>query len=167
MARKSIYDWSILDANRAAFQFANGERIVIDRTALPADIVEQAFWHGIKQKVADAAAIPCDTETGRSASTQDKIDAMRAVAKRLPYSWNAISEGNGGNTGGWLLKALMVKYPTKSRTMLVEFLAGKDAKQKAALRADATIAPIIDGLKAEAGKVAGIDTDELLSELDD
>jgi hypothetical protein len=169
MARTSIYEYTISHSGASAtFTFNNGDQIRIDRDQLPDDVQQAAFWHGIKQKIADGAAIARDTETGRSATLEDKIAAMRAIAHRLPISWNAISEG-GGNAGGWLLKALMVKYPAKSREVLVEFLAGKTDKQKAALRADASIAPIIQSLKDAAGKAssAGIDTDELLGELDD
>jgi hypothetical protein len=170
MARTSIYEYAVNTAGTAAiFAFTNGDTIRIDLGTLPEDIKTAALWHGIKQKVADGAAIARDTETGRSATLEDKIAAMRVIADRLPVSWNAVSDGNGGNAGGWLLKALMVKYPTKSRDTLVEFLAGKSDKQKAALRADASIAPIIQSLKDAAGKAAsaGIDTDELLGELED
>lgn len=170
MARTSIYEYTVSpNGDSATFAFANGDEIRVNRHDLPADVQLQAFWHGIKQKIADGAAIARDTETGRSASLDDKIYAMRQIARRLSISWNAISEGGAGNAGGWLLKALCELYPAKTREQLQTYLAGKTDKEKAALRADAKIAPVIQRLKDTAGATAskGIDTDSLLGELED
>ncbi len=170
MARTSIYEYTVAASGASAtFAFANGEHITVYRDQLPQDVQDAAFWHGIKQKIADGAAIARDTETGRSASLDDKIYAMRQIARRLPISWNAISEGGSGNAGGWLLKALCELYPAKTREQLQAYLSGKSDKEKAALRADAKIAPVIQRLKDAAGASAskGIDTDSLLGELDD
>lgn len=51
---------------------------------------EHAMYHGYEQKVRDSAAIPRDTKTGRSASPQEKFDAMEAVVEQLHQGlWNA------------------------------------------------------------------------------
>ena len=167
MARSNqLYNYT---ANNAAAQFmlADGTDIAIRFDDLTDEIKHQLMVHGLKQKVVDAAAIPRDVETGRSASVEDKIAAMRAVAGRLlAGEWNAVREGGGGNAGGLLLRALAEIKPNVPREELAEWLAGKDAKQKAALRASPKIAAIIERIKAAAGKSAGIDSDELLAELD-
>lgn len=50
--------------------------------------------NGAKQKIADAAAIPRDTKTGKSATDQEKRDAMQAIVDRLNNGvWNADRTG--------------------------------------------------------------------------
>lgn len=168
MARTALYEYKT-DSRmaEAVFAFRDNTSLLIDLLALTPEIKHQLMVHGLKQKVADAAAIPRSTETGRAASDEEKIDAMRAVANRLMMGqWNATREG-GGATGGLLLRALIELYPTKTREQLVDYLAGKTDKEKAALRTSPKIAPIIDRLKAEAGRDTGVDADELLSDLED
>lgn len=165
MARQALYDYTSTDTS-ATFAFITGDRISIRFEDLTPEIKHQLMVHGLKQKICDGAAIPRDTETGYAASNSDKIDAMQQIAHRLIMGqWNATREGSGGNTGGLLLKALCELYPNKTREQLADYLAGKTDKEKAALRASPKIAPIIDRIKAESGKSAGIDADELLADL--
>ena len=55
------------------------------------------------------------------------------------------------------------KTPGELRT----FLAEKTDAEKTALRKNPRVAKIIDEVRAEQGKTANIDTDELLGELED
>lgn len=166
MARTTLYEYTS-NATSATFDFRSGDQFTVRLDQLSDDIKLALMWHGLKQKTADAAAIPRDTDTGRAASDADKIGAMMAVLDRLiTGQWNANREG-GGATGGLLLRALVELYPAKTRESLVDYLAGKSDKEKAALRASPKIAPIIDRLKAEAGRAGGIDADDLLGELED
>lgn len=53
---------------------------------------EQAMYHGYEQKVRDAAAIPRDVKTGKSATPQEKYDAMERVIEALHAgTWNVKS----------------------------------------------------------------------------
>lgn len=166
MARTSLFDYTTT-ADEATFAYRNGVEEVIDFLSLSPEIRHQLMVHGLKQKVGDAAAIPRDTATGYAATDGDKIAAMSAVIARLRAGqWNAAKGEGGGSSGGLLLRALVELYPAKTRESLVEYLAGKSDKEKAALRTSAKIAPVIDRLKAEAGRAAGIDADDLLDELD-
>lgn len=145
--------------------FANGGRIVIGVSELSEDVIRTATLHGLKQKLVDAAAISRNPETGRSATIDDKYAAVKAVFDRLLIGeWNATREG--GTTGGLLLQALVRVYPAKSVDTLREFLAGKSDVEKNALRRNPRIASVIDAIRAESGKAASIDTDEILDELD-
>lgn len=171
MARKALYEYEhnvTMEAGQLAgrlrFNCINGTEITINVTDLPPEVIAEALAHGLKQKTIDAAAIPCDPETGRSASPDDKIAAMREVAERLPRQWNATREG-GGATGGLLLRALAELYPEKSRETLEAFLAKRTDKEKAALRADPRIADIIVRIKAASAKVTTVDTAALMDEL--
>lgn len=142
--------------------FSNGKTIEIDANTLSPDIQKQAMMHGLKQKLADAAAISRNTETGRAASVEDKFAAVEEVANRLKANegWNKVREG-GGQSGGLLLRALCELMPRKTREELAEWLAGKTDKERAALRASETIAAKIATYKPVDAELA----DNLLAEL--
>lgn len=145
--------------------FADGRGITINGDDLPTGLQRMAMMHGLKQKLVDAAAIGRDPDTGRSATIDDKYDAVREVYDRLlAGEWNKTREG-GAATGGVMLRALMMVYPTKTKEQLAEYLKGKSAAEKAALKLVPKIAAAIDTIMAT--KVADVDTDALLDELDD
>ena len=147
-------------------QFANGEKLSITASQLQQSIMEYAIFHGLKQKLVDAAAISRNPETGRAATVEDKYQAVKTVYDRLlSGQWNATREG-GGNAGGLLFQALCRMYQgRKTPDQLREFLADKTDAEKTALRKNPRVAQIIEDIRAEQGKAANIDTDELLGEL--
>ena len=151
-----------------ALAFANGETLMLRAAALNIDMQQQAMLHGLKQKLVDAAAISRNPETGRAASVEDKYQAVKVVYDRLlAGQWNAAREG-GGNAGGLLLQALCRMYDgRKTPDELKAFLADKSDAEKTALRKNPRVATIIEDIRAEQGKAANIDTDELLGELED
>jgi hypothetical protein len=142
-------------------------------SVFPADldpgIIEQATLHGLKQKLVDAAAISRDPDTGRSATAQDKYDAVKKVYDRITRAdspeWNEPREG-GGNVGGLLLSALCRLQPSKDKATLKTWLDSKSDAEKAALRKNPKISAIIADIQAERAKADGIDTDELLGEIE-
>lgn len=155
-----------IDGSTLTLQFANGEELTMHADQLTQDVYQYAGMHGLKQKLVDAAAISRNPETGRTATITDKYQAVKAVFDRLiAGEWNATREG-GGTTGGLLLQALCRLYATKTPEQLREYLAGKTDGEKAALRKNPKVASIIDTIRAESGKAANVDTDELLDELD-
>ena len=145
-------------------EFSNGQTIYVWLGELNSTIMEQSTLHGLKQKLVDAAAISRNPDTGRSATIDDKYNAVREVYDRLlAGSWNK-GRGDGGSTGngGLLFRALCQMYPNKTPEALRAFLDGKTKSECAALRATPKIAAIIDTLRAPSGDV---DTDGLLAEL--
>ena len=148
-------------------KFANGQELAITAGQLSNHVMEYAIFHGLKQKLVDAAAISRNPETGRAATVEDKYQAVKTVFDRLLVGqWNATREG-GGATGGLLLQALCRMYAgRKTAEELKAFLADKTDAEKTALRKNPRVAQIIEAIRAEQGKAAGIDTDELLDELE-
>ena len=146
-------------------KFANGQELALTASQLTSNVMEYAIFHGLKQKLVDAAAISRNPETGRAASVEDKFQAVKAVFDRLlSGQWNATREG-GGNAGGLLFQALCRMYQgRKTPDQLREFLADKSDAEKTALRKNPRVAQIIEDIRAEQGKAADIDTDELLGE---
>ena len=153
--------------NTLALTFANGETLTMRGDALNSDVQQYAMMHGLKQKLVDAAAISRNPETGRPATVEDKYQAVKAVFDRLlGGQWNAAREG-GGNAGGLLFQALCRMYAgRKTPDQLREFLADKSDAEKTALRKNPRVSTIIEEIRAEQGKAADINTDELLGELE-
>lgn len=131
-------------------------RVAVD--TLAQEIRQTAIVHGLKQKIVDAAALSRDPETGRSASPEQKFQAMKEVADRITDpvapSWNArAGEGSGGE-GGLLVRALM-RMSGKDRETVVREVQNWDKKQQAAVRALPDVAAVIAKIKEEDGaKVA-------------
>lgn len=155
------------DSAALTLNFANGKEIVITTHNLKNGLLYMAAIHGLKQKLVDAAAISRNPETGRPATVEDKFQAVKTVYDRLlAGQWNATREG-GGNAGGLLFQALMRMYTgRKTPDELKAFLADKSDAEKTALRKNPRVAAIIEDIRAETGKAANIDTDELLGELE-
>jgi hypothetical protein len=153
----------VVDTGALNLTFSNGRIIRLHPAELTTELQRIATLHGLKQKLVDAAAISRNPETGRSATVDDKYDAVYAVYQRLiSGQWNEPREG-GGNQGGLLFKALCRMYADKTPEQLREWLEKKSDKEKAALRANPKVAAVIAEIQAEAGK--DVNTDELLNEL--
>lgn len=150
--------------------FANGRQLVVAEDQVPNSVRAYAAWHGLKQKLVDAAALSRDPETGRSATPDDKYTAVKAVYDRLMRGeWNATSGGGGtgGGGGGLLYRALVRLYPGRDAAAIREYLAGLDAKQQAALRGNPKIAAVIADIRAEDDARKGADVgDDPLAELE-
>lgn len=146
----------------------NGQQIVIRTGDLAPHIIAMATLHGLKQKIVDAAAISRDPETGRSATIEDKFKAMWEVATRIieQTEWNAVREGGAGPRVGILIQALCRLYPAKTAADLREWLAAKTKEETAAVRANPKIAAEIESIRAEQAEKAGVNTDDLLGELE-
>ena len=144
--------------------FSSGETLTLEPRNLTGSIQMQAMLHGLKQKLVDAAAISRNPDTGRSATIDDKYNAVREVYDRLlAGNWNkGRGDGSSSGNGGLLFRALCQMYPGKTPEALRAFLDGKTKSECAALRATPKIAAIIDTLRAPSGDV---DTDDLLAEL--
>ena len=148
--------------------FANGETLELNSLTLTPAITRAAIMHGLKQKLVDAAAISRNPDTGRSATIEDKYEAVKTVYDRLLSGlWNAPRGEGGAPSGGYLLQALCRLYPAKSVENLRAFLEGKTDKEKAALRKNPRVAEIIEAIKAENAKPDENAGEDLLSELED
>lgn len=156
---------TLIEGGTLVLTFSSGERLAINPNTLSVEIREQALLHGLKQKLVDAAAISCNPETGKSATVADKYAAVLEVYERITREtapmWNKVREGGGATSGGLLLQALCVLYPTKSVEDLRAWIAAKTDKERAQLRAEPRIAAEIAKLRPQA------DASELLSGLDD
>ena len=148
--------------------FRHGEALRLHPESLHPEIQRAALLHGLKQKLVDAAAISRDTATGRAATITTKYDAVKEIFDRITGenpSWNKPRAGGAGGQGGLLARAI-ARYKNVPVEAAKAYLERLTDAQKQALRVDPRIATIINDLRAESAKPAGIDTDALLGGLD-
>ena len=158
------------DGGALTLKCINGQELLLTTDRLAGSILWQAAVHGLKQKLVDAAAISRNPDTGRAASPDDKWAAVMEVYSRITGpepTWNKTREGGAGGSGGLLFRALVRLYPAKTADQLREYLDGKSDAEKTALRKNPKVATVIEEIRAETGKAANVDTDELLNELED
>jgi hypothetical protein len=154
---------------RLTMDFSNGEQLHLSLSDLSPQLLKEAALHGLKQKLADGAALKRDEVTGRAASIDDKFQAVKAIFDRLTgpaASWNAIAR-TGEGSGGLLFRAILRLYPKMGAVRAKAWLDGKTDKEKAALRVTPQVAAMIDTLRAESGQAGGVDAGGLLDELAD
>lgn len=145
----------------------NGQEAHVRVWDLAEPIRLHAMLHGLKQKLVDAAAISRNPDTGKAATPEDKWAAVMEVFQRITGenpTWNKTREGGGG-AGGLLMRALCRMYPAKTPDAIREYLDAKTEAEKTALRKNPKVAEMIETIRAESGKAANVDTDELLNEL--
>ena len=152
--------------------FADKTAITLSTQDLSPEILSQALLHGLKQKLVDAAAIARNIDTGASATTADKKEAVMEIhARLLEGAWNkgrTAGDGTSGK-GSILLLALQRLQPNRDAAELAEWLKARTDAERAALAKNAKILPHVQAIQAEraaaAAKRSGVDSDELLNDL--
>ena len=169
---KKDIEATVGDDGTLILEFRHGETLRIQPESLAPEIQRAALLHGLKQKLVDAAAISRDTTTGRAATIVTKFDAVKEIFDRITGaggeapSWNKPRAGGAGGQGGLLARAI-ARYKNVEVSAAKAYLDRLTDAQKQALRVDPRIATIINELRMESAKPAGIDTDALLGGLDD
>lgn len=147
-------------------EFEDGRKLLLRASRLTPSMQARAMLHGLSAKLVDAAAIPRDTVTGRSATVMEKFEAVEAVYGRLlAGQWNAVRTGESANKGGLLYRALCEFYQGKRTPEGVrEWLNARTPEEKRNLEINPRIKTIIDRLEAERID-PNIDTDAMLDEM--
>ena len=171
-ATKKDIEATVGDDGALILEFRHGEMLKLHPESLNPEIQRAALLHGLKQKLVDAAAISRDTATGRAATIATKYAAVREIFDRITGaggawpSWNKPRAGGAGGQGGLLARAI-ARYKSVEVAAAKAYLDRLTDAQKQALRVDPRIATIINELRAESAKPAGIDADALLDGLGD
>lgn len=128
-------------------EFSNGKTIQLTGHDIEAKIATIATWHGLKQKLVDAAALSRDRNTGRAASIDTKFEAVQAVYDRLlAGQWNKPRDGASNAT---LLAQALVRLTSRPLESVREQLAKLTDEQKAALEKTQNVALEILAIKRE------------------
>lgn len=143
-----------------------GQTLTVNPMTLDMVIQREALLHGIKQKVNDAAS--------GAPSLADKWAEMQEVVARITGdnpSWNAVPVGGtAGPRLGALLEAVcefkrIAPTDTEGVAKIRTWLSEKSNEQRAALRLDAKIKPLLDAIEARRTKPTTVDSDAMLAEL--
>jgi len=158
----------ITDSNGLMLTFAGGDSLFVDPAMFSEAIRLRAMLHGFSAKLVDAAAISRNPDTGRSATVEDKRQAVLAVYERLAGGdWNkGRASGDGVPAGGLLIGALCELYPKQPRAKLVAWVEGLGKEKAGALRLDPKVAAKIAEIKTRKTDAPKVDVAGLLGELE-
>lgn len=151
--------------------FANQRVLTVDASQLSPAMQHAAMMHGLKQKLIDGAAIARDPETGRTATIDDKYDAVAEIYSRITHAtepaWNKVrgGEGTGGTAKGGVFVTALMRMTTKSREDIDAYLAKLSKEEVAALRKNPRVVDLMRLIQAERTDTSAVDTDALLDGL--
>lgn len=144
---------------QVSLDFVNGETRVF---TIPDSLLLKFAAHGAEQKLGDEIAGVEDTD--------DAVLAMDELIDRLYNGEWGVARDKSGLAGASILLRALVETTGQTADNIKAFLKDKTAAQKAALRVNAKIKPVVDRLEAEKAakstkKTQAIDTDALLDGL--
>lgn len=157
---------SSLTGSTLTISVVDGGTLTIDASTLPYDIRDRAMYHGLRQKICDAAAMT------KGATPADKFNAMQAVAQSLvDGDWSKRSGDGATPTVGiiyrafeqWVMEQAAVKKAKTTPEAIKSLYSSKSKSEQLALRKIPRVAEIIETLRPTPS--ADIDTDALLGEL--
>ena len=146
-------------AVQTRLDFSNGETRLF---TIPEGLLAKFAAHGAEQKLGDEIAGVDDVE--------DAVLAVDELIDRLYSGEWGVARDKSGLAGASILLRALVESTGKSVDEIKAFLKDKTAAQKAALRVNPKVKPVVDRLEAEkaakqAKKGDSIDTDALLGSL--
>lgn len=152
------------------FQFSHGAELIFSLTDLEklpdggSDMILELALHGAKQKIQDAAAIACDTSTGKSATVEAKYQACLKVVENLRAGvWSAKSTGGKSNQDDMdLLQALVNLYGEAKRDAVTAKFETFTAADKRKLKAQPKVALELAKILQERGENAKDDDADIL-----
>lgn len=154
------------------FSVLGAGELHLDLTALGKAVIERALVHGMKQRISDAAAIPCNPETGKPATPQEKFEAMQALVEHYNSGTDEWAIGRVGGGGAPraanTLQAIANVYSLDldgARAYVEKTAAKRGIDYKAALALWKSSDKIAEELARMAAAKSKVDADGLLDEL--
>ena len=151
-------------------------KVTLDPEKVSAVNRARAMTFGLKQRVADAAALSRDPETGASATPEEKFAEMTRMAEHLASGtdqWELRAAGPRDDAASWVSKALVhlgkaantTEANEKVRKLAEAKFGGEIGKARAALAKATDVAAAILELRTAAQPVGDMDADEMLAGL--
>lgn len=143
---------------------------IVLRFAQLSDAVRaEAMGYGMEVRLTRAAAIERDSKSGRSATPQEKAEAIRKLAEHYASgteSWTMSGGGGGGlNSDTTALIQALAMALELSEEKAEEAVRSMSSAERSALRVDSEIKPFLDEIYAERAKAQKTDTSALLAAL--
>ena len=135
----------------------------LSTASLSPEVFEKAAVHGMVQRISDAAAIGRNPDTGRSATPQEKFDAMAKLVAHYESGtseWSRVRESGEGSNRGQLFRALGIIYPQRTPEQIRAWMDKQTKEQLSAVRKSQKVRDAI------ATFTDGSEGDAILSELE-
>jgi hypothetical protein len=143
------------------------EPLVLNLDSVSESCRTYAGYHGFGQRIGDAAAMERAARGGKSASAQEKWDAMAALVSHYnsgAEGWSPKAADRIGSDELLLARALSVVKPDKDPAVIRSYVSGLTKAQRTALMTqNAEVKAAVELLQAET--VKDIDTESLLAGL--
>ena len=149
-------------------EWADGSVRLIGLDRLSEEIRDAAMRHGLRQKIADAAAMSRNPETGKPASILDKRARVNSVVDNLINGhWTAPTRAGSGETSlrSRVVEAIRRMNQAKSSMAVEEALAAKSTAEINAMAAVPRVASVIAEIKRERMGEAASAAESALDEL--
>lgn len=134
-------------------QWVDGVSSTLDVSKLSDEVRRAALENGLRQKLADGAAMSRNPETGRSATVTEKRARVDAIAQNLrDGNWTAPARGgssSGTSARELLIAALCRMNPTKTADVIRTAISAKTLAEVAAMAAVPRVASVISEIQAE------------------
>jgi hypothetical protein len=154
---------------------AGGQTTVLDMAKVSQTLLDRAIVHGLKQRISDAAAIPCDSETGLPATPAEKFAAMSELVEHYnsgTSDWiRPRTAGDGTPRSGSTLQAFANVYwggdLAEAQVTMQAFATKRGIEFAAAVKVWAGADKIVEEVaRMKAAIPAKVNADSLLDELD-
>ena len=159
------------DGDKVHFDVAGIGRLTVDLKKVSQPNLEYAAFHGIKQRVVDAAAIAWDG-IGQRPTPADKYAEMVKIVEHLNSGsdeWNTRGTGGGGAVGGVTLKAVAAIQGVEvdvMRARIEELAEKRELTTKQVLAKLAQSPDVIRKIAELRAAASPVDADDLLGELE-
>jgi hypothetical protein len=136
----------------------------LDADALSPEVRTAAMLAGLKNKLIDAAAIPRDTETGKSATPEQKAAAVTAMAERLEAGhWNMPTKTR--EPSATVFARALAEVTNKTLVDTMSRLAELGKAEKASLKRHPKVLAVMARIMDE--EVEGDNGDDLIAKMMD
>lgn len=149
MAKRLNKSFDIQSAT-VSFEVVGGETLVLDVSKLNAETRERAMYHGLLQKIGDAAA---GEETAEEIAT-----SLRTVIGQLEdNNWKAIRESAGGGARVGLLVSALARITSRSESDCAAAIDQLDDDTRKKLKGDPRVKAAMAAIRAERAQAAAAD----------
>lgn len=156
-------NWTIahkIEGTKIHWTVKGAGTLTLDTAAISEANRTRAMLHGMVQRISDAAAISRDSETGKSASPQEKYDSMASLVDHYltgTDEWSLKRESTAGRqsttglSGVSLLRAaLAIQKPSLSPEKILEWTKKLTQKEVLALLASKELKEAVELARADA-----------------
>lgn len=161
------------DGTVLVFDVMGAGRLAFDVSNANAACRQHAEMHGWKQRISDAAAMSRDPETGKPATAQEKLAAMRELVEHYESGsaeWSRVGGGGGGRslTVEAIARVKGCDYDAAEAAVAKfagEKYEGDTKKALAYLRQGERVAAAMEAIRRERAPQPKLDADKALADL--